>query len=153
MSEPKEPKEGVVVAEGDKYFLDLAGARVELLPQMMGGVENLKGLAGQKVQILYSEPTRFVVGLQAGRRPPILCYYVASGTFGQGVAERAQQFHIAITDEAGIRRPVILCYVPAPELIAGIESEIRTNVANQLLKEGYISADVHAKIVGGQTST
>jgi len=151
-----EPKEGVVIAEGGKFFLDLAGARVELQPQMVGGVETLKGLAGQKVEILYSEPTRFVVGLQAGRRPPILCY-LPPVTFGQqGVAveaARSQQFHIAITDEAGIRRPIILCYVPAPELIKGIELEVRRNLANQLLQEGYIDAAVREKIVGGPTAT
>ena len=150
-----EAKEGVVIAEKGKYYLDLAGARVELLPQMTGGEENLKALAGQKVEVLYSEPTRFVVGLQSGRRPPILCYIVPF-TFGQqgGVAvEHAQEFHIAITDVEGIRRPIILCYVPAPELIAGIEFEVRRNVANQMLQEGYISADVHAKIVGGRTAT
>jgi len=149
-----EPKEGVVVAEGDKFFLDLAGSRVELLPQMMGGVDNLKSLAGQKVEILYSEPTRFVVGLQAGRRPPILCYY-QPGPYWQRTAEAepAPQYHLVITDEAGIRRPIILCYVPAPELVKGIEYEVRRNLANRLLQEGYISADVHEKILGGRSAT
>ena len=151
-----EPKEGVVIAEAGKFFLDVAGARVELAPQMVGGAENLKGLAGQKVEILYSEPARFIAGLKAGHRPPILCY-LPPVTFGvQGLtpeAARAQQFHIAITDPAGIRRPMILCYVPAPEVVKGIEFELRRNIANQLLQEGYIGADVHEKIVGGRTAT
>jgi hypothetical protein len=149
-----EPKEGVVIAEGDKFFLELAGSRVELQPQMMGGVDNLKALAGQKVEILYSEPTRFVVGLQAGRRPPILCYYQHGPYWETTVgAEPVPQYHVVITDEAGIRRPIIVCYVPAPGLIKGVEYEVRRNLANQLLQEGYISADVHEKILGGRSTT
>ena len=77
-----EPKEGTVVAEGGKFFLDVAGNRLELVPQLAGGAENLRAIAGQRVEILYSEATRFVAGLQVGRRPPIICY-VPPVVFGQ----------------------------------------------------------------------
>jgi hypothetical protein len=156
-----EPKEGTVIAEGGKFFLDLAGHRLEIVPQLAGGVENLKGLAGQKVDILYSEPARFVAGLQVARRPPILCY-VPPITFGHqqelelpggsAALASARNFHIAIQDPAGIKRPVILCYVPAPEVIAGIEAQVRQNVAKQLLQQGYINQEVYDKVAGGRTT-
>ena len=156
-----EPKEGTVIAEGGKFFLDLAGNRLELVPQLAGGVENLRAIAGQKVEILYSEATRFVAGLQVARRPPILCY-VPPVAFGQQAftlsspgsgAAQAQSFHIAISDPAGIKRPIVLCYVPAPEVISGIEFEVRRNIANQLLQQGYITGDVYEKVVGGRSTT
>ena len=156
-----EPKEGTVVAEGGKFFLDVAGNRLELVPQLAGGAENLRAIAGQRVEILYSEATRFVAGLQVGRRPPIICY-VPPVVFGQqgftlssegpGGAQ-AQSFHIDIADPAGIKRPIILCYVPAPEVIAGIEFEVRRNIANQLLQQGYITGEVYEKVVGGRSTT
>jgi hypothetical protein len=71
---------------------------------------------------------------------------------GPGTAQ-AQSFHIAIADPAGIKRPIILCYVPAPEMIAGIELEVRRNIANELRQQGYISGDVYEKVVGGRSTT
>lgn len=50
-------------------------------------------------------------------------------------------------DFAGIKRHIILCYVPAPEVIAGVEFEVRRNIANQLLQQGYITGEVYEKVV------
>jgi len=150
-----EPKEGMVISEGGKFYLDLAGARLELLPQIAGGEETLKAMVGQNVEVLYSEPSRFVVGLQAGRRPPILCYippvtYTQAGVTAE--AARAEEFRVGSPTGAAVRVYIPTCYIPQALRSTGIEREVRQNIANQLLQEGIISADVHEKLIGGTTS-
>ena len=72
---------GTVLFENGKYYIEADGERNELPVSLLTQEENLKDLLGQKVEVLYSEPKRFVVGLipdkQVKRWPRIICYLPA----------------------------------------------------------------------------
>jgi hypothetical protein len=120
MSEPKRRIVGKVLLEGDKYFIDVAGRREELPPGVIGDEAELKELVGEQVEVFYSEPTRFIVGLKHPRRPPWMCY---------------------------LPRPPWLCYLPPPWVFKGFEKEIRLNLARQFLEEGLISKEVYDRLL------
>lgn len=111
---------GTIVMEGEKYFIDVAGQREELPVVVVGDEAELKEMVGTQVEVLYSEPTRFIVGLKPPRRPPWLCY---------------------------LPRPPWLCYLPPPWVFRGFEQQVRVNLAKQFLEEGLISKEVYDRLV------
>jgi hypothetical protein len=124
MEKAKRPETvGTVVLEGGKYFLEVAGKREELPAGLVAEEAQLKELVGQKVEVLYSEPTRFVIGLAARQRPPIVvCYFPPL--------------------------PWPPCYIPIPFwVMRGIEKEVRVNLAKGLLEEKIISKEVYEKLL------
>ena len=124
----------IVLAEG-KYFLELAGSRQELPSELLAAQPELKDLTGKEVGVLFSEPQRSVVGLQAARRPPILCYIPAP------------EFHV-MHEEAAIFKPMRpICYVPADWVVKGVEQKIRENLAKELLNEGVIGKEVYDRLL------
>ncbi|MGD8969756.1 MAG: hypothetical protein PVI07_19800 [Anaerolineae bacterium] len=118
----EEERTGTVVLEEGKYFLEVAGERQEL-PPGFAAEEQLKELAGREVGVLYSEPKRFVVGLVDRRLGPIICYLPIPPI------------------------PPIPCYIPPPWVFRGIEKQVRINLADRFLEEGYISEEVYEKLI------
>jgi len=113
-------RRGKVFFEKGKYFLEVEGKRWEL---EAGGIiidGRIEDLVGQEVEVLYSEPTRLVVGLVAKKIGGVLCYI----------------------------RPHPICYIPAdPWIFRGIEREVRVNLAKRFLEEKLISKEVFEKLV------
>ncbi len=108
---------GKIIHKEGKYFLDVAG-KMEALP--VGLLTDNKFLdehVGKEVEILYSIPTSFVVAIKLPRRP------------------------------------IILCNVPRPDflrndiVVTQPSAAVTHNVANYLLKGGFISKEVHDTIV------
>jgi hypothetical protein len=85
----KERQIGKVYTEGGRYFLDLNDIRTELPIGMLGDAVRLDKLVGKEVEVLFSEPIRFVVGIidndSGPLRQPILCYVPPPDLFRQSV--------------------------------------------------------------------
>lgn len=142
-------KMGKIVSEGGKYFVVLADGRHELPSQLAGGEEALKELAGQEVEVLFSDPVVFPIALRPKRRPPILCYLPAGPWLdvAHSLAHGALLEASVVSAAEHIKlRPT--CYVPAPWVIKGVENQVRVNLANELLEKGIINKQVHEQIVG-----
>jgi len=95
------PKTGTVVFKEGTYFLEAEGKHHVIPVGANVQSPQLKELVGKKVDILYSEPQRFVAGLVpvgATSRPPrIICYFPADpwavGVVEEGARQAlAQQF-------------------------------------------------------------
>lgn len=137
---PEETKTGKIIVENGKHFLIVGNQRDELPAELFGGAEGLKEMEGQEVEVLYS-PVSFPVLLRPKRRPPILCYLVATHWAGHVEPMAVQTAAIPIKI-----RPT--CYLPAPWVIKGVEEQVRKNLAGELLARGVITKAVHDKIVG-----
>jgi hypothetical protein len=70
------PKTGTVVLKDGAFLLEAEGKFHAIPVGPHTQAAHLKELAGKKVEILYSEPKSFIVGLVGGR-VPILCYFPA----------------------------------------------------------------------------
>lgn len=98
----EQPKIGKVIFKEGTYFLEAEGKHHAIPVGANVQTPQLKELVGKQVEILYSEPQSFVVGLvQAGatsiRPPRIICYFPADpwavGVVEEGArAALAQQF-------------------------------------------------------------
>jgi len=111
----EQPKTGTVVLKEGTYFLEAEGKR-QVIPVGANVQTSLKELVGKKVDILYSEPQRFVAGLvQSGastvRFPRIICYFPAD-----------------------------------PWAVGVVEEGARQALAQQFLNEGVLSAETFAKL-------
>jgi hypothetical protein len=116
----EEVRRGKIVSERGKFFLEAGRERWELEEGMMIAEQPLPELVGREVEVLLSEPRRYVVGLVAEKLRPILCY---------------------------IPYPHPLCYIPAdPWLFKGVEDRIRVNLAEKFLEEGLITKEIHEKL-------
>ncbi|MFC2172309.1 hypothetical protein ACFLU6_06715 [Acidobacteriota bacterium] len=117
----EERRIGKVVHEKGKYFVEVEGKREELAGGIIVEGRKIEDLVGQEVEVLYSEPRRFVVGLVAKEYGPILCY---------------------------VRPPMPpMCYYPVdPWIYKGIEKEIRENLAKRFFEEGLLSEQNFEKL-------
>jgi hypothetical protein len=115
----EETRVGMVGYEEGKYFLEVEGEREDLPVGIVMEEAQLKELVGQKVDVLYSEPKRVVVGLVVEALPPILCY-VPPWWFG--------------------------CYLPPIWVLRGVEREVRVNLAKRFLEEGLISEGIFERL-------
>jgi hypothetical protein len=119
MAEMKERHMGKVIHEEGKFFVVVNDVRSELPLGLMADEGKLKQLVGKEVEVLFTEPTRFIIALvpQVPRIPRIICYIPAPDTiYGRTV-------------------------------ITAVEKAARVNLADQLLEGGIISQAVHDKIV------
>lgn len=108
---------GTLLLKEGNLFVEIGG-KLELLPVAHGEIEHLKPLIGKKVEVILSEPKRFIAGV-------IL----------------AEESHLAK------RPPRILCYVPAPDYFkAVIEERARIEIAKQMLESGLLSKEAFNKI-------
>jgi hypothetical protein len=108
---------GSVLFKEGNFFVDVGGKQ-ELIPVGKEDAQHLKQLVGKKVEVVFSEPTKFIAGLiladESSRLP---------------------------------KRPKILCYVPRPDfLTAVVEERARIQIANQMLDAGLLSKENYAKI-------
>jgi hypothetical protein len=93
------PKTGTVVFKEGTYFLEVEGKHHPIPVGANVQTPQLKELVGKKVDVLYSEPKSFVVGLvQSGasnvRFPRIICYFPAD-PWAVGVVEEAARAGLA----------------------------------------------------------
>ncbi len=116
----EETRVGTVSFEEGKYFLEVEGKREEL-PVGIVAEAKLKELVGREVEVLYTEPRRFVAGLVDRKIGPILCYIP-------------------------IPIPPIPCYIPPPWFFRGVEEQVRINLAKQFLEEGLISEEIFGRL-------
>lgn len=112
---------GKIVHKEGKYFLEVAG-KMEALPTgVLTDQAFLKEHAGKELEVIYSIPKSFVVAVR-----PI-----------------------------GGRPPIITCNIPVWEFLRGEtlvtqpSAAITRNVADALLKGGFITQEVYNTIVGG----
>ncbi len=120
MAESKEKHVGKVIHDGGRFFVQTGEARTELPVGLVADEKQLQKLVGKEVNVLFSEPTRFIVALvpTVPRIPRIICYIpLPDAVFG-------------------------------PSVITAVEEAARLNLANQLLEAGVISQAVHDQIVG-----
>ncbi len=119
MAELKERHMGKIIHEGGRFFVVAEEARTELPMGLVADEKQLHELVGKEVEVLFSEPTRFIVALvpTVVKIPRIICYIpVPDAVFG-------------------------------PSVITAVEQAARLNLANQLLEAGVISQAVHDQIV------
>lgn len=108
---------GTVLFKEGNFFVDVAGKH-ELLPVAHEEAEHLKPFVGKKVEVVMSEPKRFIAGL-------ILA---------------DESAHL-------IKKPRILCYVPRPDFFTTvIEEHARIDIARQMLDAGLLSKETFNKI-------
>ena len=81
------PKTGTVVLKDGAFLLEAEGKFHAIPVGPHTQPAQLKELAGKKVEILYSEPKSFIVGLVGGR-VPILCYFPADPSLLLWMKER-----------------------------------------------------------------
>lgn len=134
----RQADKGKIILEEGKYFLDIDGKKQEL-PAGTIDEAKLKELAGKEVEIIYSEPQSFVVGIKVDKLPTITCYI------------RPWPPH----PPCYIWHPhppcymyCFVCYLPADWLIKGVEVEVRKNLAQRFLDEGIISKENYEKFIG-----
>ena len=115
----EQPKTGTVIFKEGTYFLEAGGKHHALPVGANVQTPQLKELVGKKVDILYSEPKSFVVGL------------VQSGA------------------ATSVRPPRIICYFPAdPWAVGVVEEGARAALAQQFLNEGVLSKETFDKLGG-----
>jgi hypothetical protein len=95
----KKPGTGTVVYKEGTYFLEAEGKTHAIPVGAHLKTEQLKELVGQKVEVVFSEPTSFVIGLVpvakvGGRIPRIICYFPAD-PWAFGVVEEAARVGLA----------------------------------------------------------
>jgi hypothetical protein len=92
------PKTGTVLFKEGTYFLEVEGKHHAIPVGANVQTPQLKELVGKKVEILYSEPKSFVIGLvQSGvavRPPRIICYFPAD-PWAVGVVEEGARAALA----------------------------------------------------------
>jgi hypothetical protein len=115
---PELSKKGKVVLREGKYFLEAPESEEQISIAASIDPSQLKELVGQEVEILYSEPKVFAVGLVGTR---VL---------------------------AGVRPPRIICYIPAVTDIGVIAEDARLAFAEQLLNEGVLSKENYERLTG-----
>lgn len=76
-----EAEKGVIRYEEGKYLIEANGRQEEIPTDLLTTAEDLKPLVGQEVEVLYSEPRRFIIGLVPDKKvvkwPRIICYLPA----------------------------------------------------------------------------
>jgi hypothetical protein len=112
-------KTGKVIHNKGKYFLEMEGKSQLINEKTLSDPAALKSMAGQNVEVT-----------------------VSSGA-------NAFPVDIALA-EAGAKKPKkprILCYVPPVDMLKNVKMDlIRPKLADQLLKEGHITQEIHRNI-------
>ncbi len=118
MPDERIPRAKATIATKDgKYYLVRGRQREELSP-LMASEKELQALVGKEVQ-LATEPRRIIVGFRTPK-VRVLCYIHWPRRW--------------------------MCYLPRPELLHGIEEQVRHNLLDQMLKEGVIDREVAEKL-------
>lgn len=141
----RQADKGKIILEEGKYFLDIDGKKQEL-PAGTIDEAKLKELAGKEVEIIYSEPQSFVVGIKADKTIILNCFifpwppkppcYVPCYIWDPRPPWPPCYIHCFV------------CYLPADWLIKGVEVEVRKNLAQRFLDEGIISKENYEKFIG-----
>lgn len=143
------PTKGTVVARDGHFFLRYGEEQQEIDPMLVGGVEVLKRLEGQEVELV-TQATPWVVGVVKDK-VRIVCYLLPPDFWGAIRGEPssipAAHEHVDLqVAQARIPRPV--CYVPADWVIRGVEEQVRANLLKQFVAERIIAPDVYNRLVG-----
>lgn len=109
---------GTVVEKDGTFFLEVDGRPHPIPVGSHINLQQLKELAGQKVELIQSEPKSFVVGLVP-----------------------------APAAKAGVHFTRILCYFPAdPYLLGVVDEGARLGLAKQFLDQGVLSKANYEKL-------
>jgi len=93
-----QPRTGTVVLKDGIYFLEVEGKQHVIPVGANVQLAQLKELVGKKVDVLYSEPKSFIVGLaQSGAavRPPLILCYIPADPWAFGVVEESARAGLA----------------------------------------------------------
>lgn len=63
---------GKVITENGKFFVQVGRSKHLLEPGPLGGEESLKGLVGQEVQVVLSDPSPIAIIV---KKVPVACYW------------------------------------------------------------------------------
>ena len=149
-----EPKNGIISKENGRFFLEIGDQKYDMASMVIDPSE-LEALAGKKVELVYSEPQRFVVGFKPPRRKPILCYMPA-------LQHQFQQY-IQVSGRA-VSRPPVTCYIMPPvtcyivppdislpekeeEFLTPIIEAAKRDLLEQLVQEQVITEAVYKKLI------
>jgi len=148
---------GKVVFENGAYAL-IVGQDRYALPVEVIGAEELSKLQGKDVEVMLSEPITVPVAIKLPTRKPILCYVPPPDRwldFSQAWAHLAETHTEAIAATASnpiLKKLLQTCYLPRDWVIRGVEDQVRTNLANELLAAGVIGKETHAQITTARTT-
>jgi hypothetical protein len=107
---------GTVLFKEGNFFVEFEGKQ-ELLPVSHENVPHAKELVGKKVEVLLSEPQRFIAGL------------------------------ILAEEKVPFKRPRILCYKPIPDFLkAVIDDKERILLARQLFEAKIVNKETFEKL-------
>lgn len=109
---------GTVIFKEGNFFVDVEG-RQELIPVSHENAPHMKELAGKKVEVVFSEPQRFIAGLVLAEERPVP------------------------------KIIKILCNIPRPDFRALVfEESTRIHIARQMLDAKVLSKEAFEKIAG-----
>lgn len=129
------PKYGKLIVEKDRILLEAGKEQYELDPTSMSAAE-IKAMTGKKVELVYSEPQSFVIGVQLPGKKPILCYLPIP-------LKPSQLCYLPV------RRPPVTCYIvakPKEDLLANVANLARQDLLEQLVAGKVITAEVYNKL-------
>lgn len=116
-------KTGKVTLKDGKYFLEMEGKSQQITEKAISDPAALKSLAGQNV----------AVTLSSGANPFPVDISLAAAAAGKG--------------QKPPKLVRITCYLPRAEILKNVKLDLaRTNLADQLLKEGHINQELHRNI-------
>jgi hypothetical protein len=110
---------GTVMYKEGTFFLEMEGKQhvIPVGPHLKA--TQLKDLLGQKVDVVFSEPISFVIGLVSASAKP------------------------------GVRPPRVICYIPVDPFAFGVVDEAaRRGLAQQFVEQGVLSKANYEKLAG-----
>jgi hypothetical protein len=150
MTEGNEPMKGKVFSHEGRFFIQYERQMHELDPMLVGGVEVLKQLDGQEVELV-TQVSPWIAGV-IWDKVRIVCYLPPPDIWGAvrgGISTLSAAQHVHLEqDIAQIRIPRPVCYVPADWLIRGVEDVIRVNLLKQFVADKIITQEVYDRLAG-----
>lgn len=120
---PEKVRFGKVFKSGGKYFLQVDRRKIELPVGLIMPETEIRKLAGKEVYVAFSMINPREV--------------VAIGTWP--TPEKKAKFKIVC----------VLCYLPAPETIRGINPKVRASIILEMAREKIISPEMRQALLAG----
>lgn len=144
-----ESMKGKVLSNEGQYFIQYENQIQEIDPRLVGGVEVLKQLEGQEVELV-TQVSPWIVGVISDK-VRIVCYLPAPDVWGavRGGIGAISSAHLHLEqDIAQVKIPRVICYVPADWVIRGVEDVVRRNLLKQFVEDKIIGAEVYDRLAG-----
>lgn len=149
MKEGVESMRGTVLSHEGRFYVQYEKEMQEIDPMLVGGVEVLKQLEGQEVELV-TQAVPWIAGV-IWEKIRIVCYLPPPDIWGaiRGDLTTIPARHVHLEqDIAQVRIPRIICYVPADWVIRGVEDAVRVNLLRQFVADKIITQDVYDRLAG-----